>query len=201
MSYFDIDDILMQEERLPCVASIDVIKMGSLDPSSATPYLRKGSKVDLPLWLIKSYREKNGEDIFEVDPPKFLGPKYLDMLRADATVINLQSWCSHFFSFAITYLTLFQDGDLATTIQDSFGHRYLVILDISQNAVQDDTSEKTRNLDQLERQLFHAGLQDDRAQQQWRRRQAHRILPWAGAPRRDAFELGHLTKRPKLSFS
>ena len=149
--------------QVPCVASIDIIKLGHLDSSSTTPYLQKGSKVELPLWLIKSYREKvggqrlvaplpshpthslthhpthhpthlfanacsrssqNGEDIFEVDPPKFLKQNYLDMIEADATVINLQSWCSYFFSFAITYLSLFQNEDLAQLLQDV---RYAVL--------------------------------------------------------------------------
>eukprot|EP00043_Microstomoeca_roanoka_P003934 m.46632 g.46632 ORF g.46632 m.46632 type:complete len:200 (-) comp12261_c0_seq1:129-728(-) len=199
MSYFDIDDILMQEEKLPCVSSIDIIKMGGFDSSSDTPYLKKGAKVEIPLWLIKNYREKNGEDVFEVNPPKFLNANHSEMLKADASVINLQAWCPHFFTFAITYFSLFPDNNAVETVIKAFSERYRVILDVSQNAIQDDTSEKTRRLDHLERRLFAAGLQDDKAQQLWLRREAHRIHSWPGARKLDLLDGGHLTKRAKAA--
>lgn len=142
--------------QVNCVTSIDIIKLGELDSSSDTPYLKKGSKIDLPLWLIKNYREKvecytahvvdvsisvcnasvcykpyylfsqrflivlitlqTEEDVFEVNPPKFLSASYNEVLQADSTVINLQSWSTYFFSFALTYLSLFPDQSMAEVI-------------------------------------------------------------------------------------
>eukprot|EP01147_Barroeca_monosierra_P004650 gene4650-8597_t len=199
MSYFDIDDILMLEEKVNCVTSIDIIKLGELDSSSDTPYLKKGSKIDLPLWLIKNYREKTEEDVFEVNPPKFLSASYNEVLQADSTVINLQSWSTYFFSFALTYLSLFPDQSMAEVILKAFSERYRIVLDISQNAVQDDTSEKTRHLDQTEKGLFMAGLKDDRNFQLWWRRKAHIIQPWQNLHRLLSREdVGHLSKRPRI---
>ena len=51
MSYLDIDHILAEEERLPCLFNVDANNMGVLDPSIRSPHLLAGSKVDMPLWL------------------------------------------------------------------------------------------------------------------------------------------------------
>jgi hypothetical protein len=78
MSYLDIDTILLENETVPCIinrfvlspfshihSSSDIPHMGFLDPRSNDEddhrTLRKGAKVDLPLWLAKSLEE--GEDV------------------------------------------------------------------------------------------------------------------------------------------
>lgn len=43
--YYDVDSILSEEEKLPCVCTLDAIGMGFLDPSTTEEDLARGTKV------------------------------------------------------------------------------------------------------------------------------------------------------------
>eukprot|EP00049_Salpingoeca_infusionum_P005693 m.95332 g.95332 ORF g.95332 m.95332 type:complete len:199 (-) comp13056_c0_seq1:2709-3305(-) len=195
MSYFDIDDILMGEEKVPTVATIDVIKLGHLDTGSVTPYLEQGAKLDVPIWLVKEYRQANQSDVFKPQLPKCFNKQHLDTLAAEPEVVNLHSWCPSFFGFALDYLRLVNNDDLNAIIMEAFSRRYTAIMDMSQTAAFEDTNDRTRILTTLERQLFRLGAIDDREYQHWQTR-THRILP---SPATSRQALGLAAKRAKVS--
>lgn len=43
--YYDIETILGEEERVPCVFTLDAMGMGTLDPTTSDEDLRQGAKV------------------------------------------------------------------------------------------------------------------------------------------------------------
>ncbi|XP_072965283.1 uncharacterized protein [Typha angustifolia] len=49
--YYDMDDILMEEEPISVVFQVGAHGVGLLDPGSETNSVEKGAKVDLPFWL------------------------------------------------------------------------------------------------------------------------------------------------------
>ncbi|GJN35121.1 hypothetical protein PR202_gb23863 [Eleusine coracana subsp. coracana] len=51
--YYDIDDILMEEEPISVVFQVTANGVGLLDPGAETNCVsvEKGAKVDLPFWL------------------------------------------------------------------------------------------------------------------------------------------------------
>ncbi|XP_038980522.1 probable DNA replication complex GINS protein PSF3 isoform X2 [Phoenix dactylifera] len=49
--YYDIDDIIMEEESISVVFQVGAHGVGLLDPGSETNSVEKGAKVDLPFWL------------------------------------------------------------------------------------------------------------------------------------------------------
>ncbi|KAF7487896.1 hypothetical protein SSS_06012 [Sarcoptes scabiei] len=86
-NYFDFDDILAQTVRLPVKFQRTIPNLGFLDPSFAnlhdegddenqqesssstkkTPAITKGTKLELPIWLVK---ELNGDNAVKVNLPK-----------------------------------------------------------------------------------------------------------------------------------
>jgi GINS complex subunit 3 len=52
-SYYDIDTILMEEERIPCVFTEEAIGMGVLDPSSEGEDLPAGTKASCLCVLVQ----------------------------------------------------------------------------------------------------------------------------------------------------
>lgn len=72
---------------------------------------------------------------------------YRQTLKADAKVPNLFEWNEFFFEFGMEYSKLRRDGEMAELLVDAFGSRYTRVMDLSQNAVDEDMSELTRNLD------------------------------------------------------
>jgi hypothetical protein len=51
--YFDIDEILAEEEACPCKFLTDACKLGFLDHGSGEPDMRRGVEIELPLWLVQ----------------------------------------------------------------------------------------------------------------------------------------------------
>lgn len=43
--YYDIDSILSEEVRVPCVFTLDAVGMGMLDPTTSDEDLSQGAKV------------------------------------------------------------------------------------------------------------------------------------------------------------
>eukprot|EP00055_Hartaetosiga_balthica_P004317 m.141220 g.141220 ORF g.141220 m.141220 type:complete len:246 (-) comp37811_c0_seq1:8-745(-) len=183
MDYFDIDSVLMEEEKVKCNPLLDIIKMGELN-NSETNYLPKGSKMELPLWLIKTLREKMNEDLFLVTEPNFLNVPHMEMLEADASVVNLNSWCTHFFDFAFEYLSLFPTQAMEETVVKSFGDRYMGILDTAQSSLHRDVNDKTRKFDTLEKSIFAKTVVNEKAFRAWLHRQGNDIVKWKGAKSR-----------------
>lgn len=50
--YYDIDSILSEEVRVPCVFALDAVGMGMLDPTTSDEDLSQGAKVRRSLLLV-----------------------------------------------------------------------------------------------------------------------------------------------------
>lgn len=49
-NYYSLEDIIVTQERVPCIVEAPLVGMGKLDPSSAYDDLEAGKKVEFPLW-------------------------------------------------------------------------------------------------------------------------------------------------------
>ena len=46
-------------EQIPCVANVNIVKLGYLDKTQTEEHLTAGAKIELPLWLVKAIVENN----------------------------------------------------------------------------------------------------------------------------------------------
>lgn len=51
--YYDINAILSEQQTVPTELATDLIKLGHFDANQDGPDLRKGTKIDLPFWLVQ----------------------------------------------------------------------------------------------------------------------------------------------------
>jgi len=79
MAYWDINKILVEEERVPCLFTVDAQDLGHLDSKSRPKDLPAGSKVDLPLWMAQGLAEKN---MVELQVPRHFGSRMRDEIMA-----------------------------------------------------------------------------------------------------------------------
>eukprot|EP00039_Didymoeca_costata_P024890 m.11819 g.11819 ORF g.11819 m.11819 type:complete len:196 (+) comp4528_c0_seq2:214-801(+) len=177
MDYYDIDTILAEDQDVPCIFASDVIKLGHLNPLVSRKEIRKGTKISLPFWLVKELKSKG---YITTETPKMFTESYRQALTADSTVVNLHDWNPYFFQFGMEFTKLVSvDNEeaiqMATSLLTAFGERYRRVMDISQNAMEEDTSTLTRNLDMLERKLFEAGHVADKEFSTWQRRNLDQI--------------------------
>ena len=68
-NYFDLDDILAMNERVPCQVEQDLFKMGYLDQSTDDEHLPKGTKLELPIWFAKEFHSEQVK-VLKIDAPK-----------------------------------------------------------------------------------------------------------------------------------
>eukprot|EP00040_Diaphanoeca_grandis_P019322 m.101994 g.101994 ORF g.101994 m.101994 type:complete len:190 (-) comp27372_c0_seq1:98-667(-) len=171
-SYYDIDDILTDQESIPVELKTDIIKLGHFDPNTDSPDLKEACKLDLPLWLVSTMSKRGLLTVLE---PKVFTKPYRETLKADSVHVNLRDWNEYFFEFGMKFAILSQNVDVADMLLDCFTDRYRRVMDMSQNAVNEDTSDLTKSLDALEKRLFDAGHLADKEYTKWKLRRVERI--------------------------
>ena len=55
-NYFSVEDILATQERVPCQVQEDLTNLGFLDPGSDSQHLPRGTKLELPLWMVEGLK-------------------------------------------------------------------------------------------------------------------------------------------------
>lgn len=96
-NFFDIDDILASEQRVPCKFEQKVIGLGFIDQTSDEDDIQEGTKLELPLWLAAALRGRR-RAIVNVDLPKQYREAYRDVLTADANVVDLHKLGPYYYA-------------------------------------------------------------------------------------------------------
>ncbi|EJT82180.1 hypothetical protein GGTG_02154 [Gaeumannomyces tritici R3-111a-1] len=129
MSYYDIDAILTDAEKIPCEFQIDVPELGYLD-NSPSHGLKAGARVNLPLWLAEMLALANTSDpndprgaassFASLNLPSPLADEVVQALKADPRSVPLRDRSPHFYALAVRILDLFEERDLAAVLRRSF---------------------------------------------------------------------------------
>ena len=99
-SYYDIDSILSEEERVPSIFNVDGVQLGFLDPSSFDDDLKKDTNIELPFWLCKTLQSKG---MVNIESPKFYKHKFLEHMEADPSVVNLREKSPYYYEVCKQY--------------------------------------------------------------------------------------------------
>ena len=54
LNFYDIDDILASESKVPCTFNVTAYRLGYLNANSKAEHIETGTQLELPLWLAKS---------------------------------------------------------------------------------------------------------------------------------------------------
>ena len=94
MSYLDIDEILCEEERVPCTFMLTAVGLGHLDTSVEGNDLPEQTRIELPLWLATQLHRK---DMALMELPRHFERKMRDEILAGAENINLKEFSYYFY--------------------------------------------------------------------------------------------------------
>ncbi|EEQ33531.1 DNA replication complex GINS protein psf3 [Microsporum canis CBS 113480] len=169
MSYYDVDAILTDSQKVPCTFELDVPKLGFLD-GNAGGDVRPGSKVELPLWLgemLAVGARQGSSPLVTLDLPKALSEQVMNALKADPRTVDLRALAPHFYRLGCRILQLFEEEEMADVLSHTFKTRAMQISDHAHNPAGPMSGQEfLRGLDETERQLFraaHEGVKDMRA--------------------------------------
>lgn len=93
-NYFEIDDILACQGKIPCTFETQVKDLGFLDHCSDTESIEK---LELPFWLAKELGMRQRK-IVSVELPKPYREAYRQIFEADAMVVDLHKLGPYFYS-------------------------------------------------------------------------------------------------------
>ncbi|CAK7211461.1 DNA replication protein [Sporothrix curviconia] len=129
MSYYHVDAILTDAEKIPCEFQIDVPGLGYLDQTPSHT-LKAGTRLQLPLWLAEMLALANNDSnaassddakpFLTLNLPPALRHDVVQALKADPRAVPLRDQSAHFYSLATRMLDLFEDADLAAVLRDAF---------------------------------------------------------------------------------
>ncbi|GAO19515.1 uncharacterized protein UV8b_05375 [Ustilaginoidea virens] len=174
MSYYDVNAILTDAEKVPCRFELDVPYLGHLDNS---PALRAGTQLSLPLWLAELLALVSaGEGTrapLTLNLPPCLSDRVLNALKADPRAVALRDQSAHFYGLAVRMLDLFEEKELGAVLRRTFVVRAGEIglhARRADEAVGGRGQEFLRGLDEWERSLFRRGHEGVRGAREWTER-------------------------------
>eukprot|EP01083_Nonionella_stella_P081396 224189_1 len=167
--YFDVDDILAEDEMLSCKFLIDALGLGYLDESNDDEDLKAGAVADLPVWLAQKLWFRG---MVEVTCPKFFSERFATNLLADPTVVNLSDRSKYFYRFGMKVSGIQRTDNIPVMLQKTLSLRYREIMDKSRRWRGTEFSAFTKRLTAIEKELFDLKYLSAVSYDKWRNNQS-----------------------------
>jgi len=129
-NYFSLHDILATHTRVPVTTKVKFPNLGFLDPSLSTEDLPPESKIELPFWAAKVLTSRN-RNYVAPEMPKLYKEAYMEALKADPSVVDLNKLGPHFYQTGLhlTTLDLPDSDDVGDTLPKVLQHRLRALTD------------------------------------------------------------------------
>ncbi|KAJ4881842.1 GINS complex protein [Raphanus sativus] len=118
--YYDIDDILTEEEFAPVLFHKPANGV-TIDPSAETNSVEQGAKVELPFWLA---HELHLRQAVSINLPACFDQKTRLEIQADAACVDLRSRCPYFYELGCKLQPLVADRTIGILLSTAFKIRY-----------------------------------------------------------------------------
>ncbi|XP_066262720.1 DNA replication complex GINS protein PSF3 [Euwallacea similis] len=150
-NYYSLEDILATQERVPCKFLQNVPRMGVLNPSTEDKDLKSGTQLELPLWLTLDCATGR-QPIVAPELPKSYREAYREILKADATAVDLHKFSLYFYELGFNIKHFDRSGEVHDILLHTFTTRFRLIMDLANNSEADPTI--LQKLDMLERRIY-----------------------------------------------
>ncbi|KAJ2676870.1 hypothetical protein IWW42_000208 [Coemansia sp. RSA 1085] len=147
-SYYDIDDILAVQERVPCVLQVDLDGLGSAG-SGGSSKVHRNSRWALPFWMADRLNE---EDYVNMEVSPMFSKQANRMYAASPVSVQLRAISQHYYQFGLHL------GDLVPEVpqvlQNMYMQRLQKIAQISQQGGNIETLDFVQSLDKTESRML-----------------------------------------------
>ncbi|XP_031095992.1 probable DNA replication complex GINS protein PSF3 [Ipomoea triloba] len=181
-NYYDIDDILAEEELVPAVFQKTANAVGIFDCCDDMNKVGAGMEVEMPFWLARELYVKLAVKIkvpscFDTkerprdrhrDEPLKRRDRTKDEIGADAAHVDLRGRCPYFYDFGCKIARLTGDKTIGPFLLVAFRTRYKEVLIKAYTAASAVASKHLTILTQEEMKLYEAGQSSTMAFKKWR---------------------------------
>jgi GINS complex subunit 3 len=174
--YYDVNDLLAEEETLPTVFNTSVYGLGrALDPACDSEDLPASSSVTLPFWLADFLSSKK---MLKPLMPKFLKKRLRDELQGEAGCVDLRERCKFFYGLG-RKLCGMQDLDgseeLSEFLLNTFTSRFKGMLTNSHICSNETRETYNKVLSNEELELFTSAQTSSQEFEKWIYSKSNRI--------------------------
>ncbi|KAL6451483.1 PSF3 DNA replication complex GINS protein PSF3 [Candida maltosa Xu316] len=166
--YYNLDDILAENEKIPCKFSVTVPGLGYLEGNPGKPIL-EDTKIELPYWLahILGTLEISDTHMVELGDPDFINKKVINAIKSDPSSLDLHKLTPYFYLMVLKWGSLYDDEVLIENIMNCLKSRSLEIYNFSSNANKTLNNEFLYTLDEFEKSLFKSTSESNKLMRQW----------------------------------
>ncbi|XP_048523287.1 DNA replication complex GINS protein PSF3 isoform X2 [Dendroctonus ponderosae] len=126
-----------------------------LNPSAEDKDVKAGTELELPVWLVASDCSIGRQPIFAPELPKIYKEAYREILKADATAVDLHKFNVYFYELGAYVKQFDRKDDVHAILLHTFTTRFRLIMDLAHNSESNPTVEQ--KLDMLERRIYRVG--------------------------------------------
>ncbi len=173
MAYYDIDDILAEQERIHCVFNQQVPMYGFLDGNHQID-LNANVKVDLPFWLAEPLATAQ---VVDIDMPKCFNAKTIADLEANPQSVDLHMLCVYFYRFSKKMTDTIDDEPLEAIVLDALKKRIIDVYKCVVSKSKHDDTAFMRTLDETEKSMHRQGILAERELLKWMHGLANQLEP------------------------
>jgi GINS complex subunit 3 len=124
-SYYDVDAILTDAQKVPCTFELTVPSLGFLEGNMGGDMklgemlaLRYKLLETLPKSTDKNSQSLNTSSLVTLDPPAALSPRVLNALKADPKTVDLRALAPHFYNLGARILELFEEEEMIEVLSE-----------------------------------------------------------------------------------
>lgn len=154
-SYWNIDEILAEEEKLNVKFITGSYQNSSLDPNLPIESdIEAGQTMELPIWLALPLAKA---EIIDIEIPRFYKDHFKKTLEADPSVVNLRDKTPYYYENGLKLIEHIEDSELIPTLAGVFLTRIKEFVNISYHLRIEDCSNLLRKMVNTEIRIFNYG--------------------------------------------
>ncbi|XP_055314680.1 DNA replication complex GINS protein PSF3 [Sitodiplosis mosellana] len=133
-NYYSIPDILVTQEKIPCIAEALLHGIGTLDPTFDKPNISRGEKIELPLWYAIHQTRLSRSRTLNFQVPDIYKSRLKEICEADALAVDLGRMNKFFYTFGQYVVPFDNSNTLAQMLYETCRARCRLLIDLSKDA-------------------------------------------------------------------
>lgn len=164
-NYYSIQDILVTQEKIPCIAETLLHGIGTLDPTCDRPNILQGERIELPLWYALHQTRSSRSRTLRFQVPDIYKSRLKEICEADALAVDLGRMNKFFYTFGQYVVPFDESHTLASMLYETCRARCRSLIDLSKDPTRG--LKNAQKFEYIESELYLMGCQTSTAFTKW----------------------------------
>lgn len=163
-NYYSISDILVTQEKIPCIAETPLAALGAYDSSFDSENVAAGQTLELPLWYAQ-YSSTPRMRTLTFQVPDVYQKKLKEICEADALAVDLGRMNKFFYELGLYVVPYDRTASLSTMLYETCRQRCRSLIDLCKDTNKELKGSKKFEYAELE--LYAIGCRTNELFAKW----------------------------------